>query len=241
MKDMKRKFYFVLLALLCVMPMSAQDMFDQSLKDLEELNNITYDYIASFLDYPDKHENTLKVFRGLQEVSKFYDDQYNKRFELLSRFDNYKTRQYVDQIEKTKLLVDAIDEFIGCVAGYVRAGVESPTFDQMLKPLFDKFGWECKIVAVQCQDIVFFEYSKGGFKMLLAYNTRPMPERFRQDITGEYHDNQVDCYTYFKEFRETSIFTGLVVRGGKYRLVQYKDDNKTQYHTLTKATSKRIN
>ena len=149
--------------------------------------------------------------------------------------------QIVDQIEKMKLLVDAIDEFVGCIAGYVRGGVESPTFDQILKPLFDKFGWESKIVAVQCEDIIFFEYSKGGFKMLLAYNTRPMPERFRQDITHEYHDNQVDCYTYFKELRKTDIFTVLVVRGGKYRLVQYKDDNKTQYNTLTKATSKRMN
>jgi len=77
--------------------------------------------------------------------------------------------------------------------------------------------------------------------MLLAYNTRPIPDRFRQDITKEYHDNQVDCYTYFREFRETSVFTGLVVRGGKYRLVQYKDSQKSNYHQLTKTTSKRLN
>jgi len=233
--------FTVLLSLLYGMPLKGQDMFDQSLRDLEELNNITYDYVASFMEFPNNHDNTLKVFRGLQEVSKFYDDQYNKRFELLSRFDNYKTRQYVDQIEKMKLLVDAIDEYVGCVAGYVRAGVDSPTFDQMLKPLFQQFGWESKIIPIQCDDIMFCEYSKDGFKMLLAYNTRPIPDRFRQDITKEYHDNQVDCYTYFREFRETSVFTGLVVRGGKYRLVQYKDSQKSNYHQLTKATSKRLN
>ena len=80
--------FTVLLSLLYGMPLKGQDMFDQSLRDLEELNNITYDYVASFLEFPNNHENTLKVFRGLQEVSKFYDDQYSKRFELLSRFDN---------------------------------------------------------------------------------------------------------------------------------------------------------
>ena len=152
-------------------------MFDESLRELEKLNNITYDYVASFLEYPSNHENTIKVFRGLQDLSKFYDDQYNKRFELLSRFDNYKTREYVNQIEHCKYLIDAIDEIVGRVAGYVRAGVESPVFDQILKPLFDKFGWNSKIIPVQCQDIVFFEYSKDVFKMLLAFNTRPAPGR----------------------------------------------------------------
>ena len=238
---MKKYLFVVILQLFGCTLLNAQDMFDQGLKSLEELNNLTYDYIGSFLEYPDNHENTLKVFQKLQTVSKFYNEQYEKRVELLSKFDNYKMRQYVDQIEKMKLLVDAIDKFVGYIVGYVRAGVESPIFDSLLKPLFEQFGWECKILPVQCQDIIFFEYSKGNFKMLLAYNTMPMPDKFKQDITKEYHDNEVSCYTYFKERRETSWFTKCVVRGGKYRLIQYKDSQNVNYHNLTKATSKRLN
>lgn len=237
----KLKVLFLLIAAALCSPIQAQDMFDESLRDLERLNNITYDYVASFLEYPSNHENTLKVFRGLQDLSKFYDEQYNKRFEILSRFDNYKTREYVNQIEKNKFLIDAIDEFVGCVAGYVRAGAKSQVFDQMLKPLFESFGWNCKIIPMECQDIVFFEYSKDEFKMLLAYNTRPAPGGFEADLSGKYNDNQVECYTYFKALRKTSTFCSLVVRGGKYRLVEYKDNKETTYHNLTKAISKRIN
>ena len=237
----KLKVLFLLFATALCLPIQAQDMFDESLRELERLNNITYDYVASFLEYPSNHENTLKVFRGLQDLSKFYDEQSDKRFELLSRFDNYKTREYVNQIEKNKFLIDAIDEFVGCVAGYVRAGAKSQVFDQMLKPLFESFGWNCKIIPMECQDIVFFEYSKDEFKMLLAYNTRPAPGGFEADLSGKYNDNQVECYTYFKALRKTSTFCSLVVRGGKYRLVEYKDNKETTYHNLTKASSKRIN
>lgn len=77
--------------------------------------------------------------------------------------------------------------------------------------------------------------------MLLAYNTRPAPGGFEADLSGKYNDNQVDYYTYFKAFRETNTFCSLVVRGGKYRLVEYKDDKETKYHNLTKASYKRIN
>ena len=101
----KLKVLFLLFAAALCSPIQAQDMFDESLRELEKLNNITYDYVASFLEYPSNHENTIKVFRGLQDLSKFYDEQYNKRFELLSRFDNYKTREYVNQIEKSKYLI----------------------------------------------------------------------------------------------------------------------------------------
>lgn len=239
---MRRYLFAIILQFFGSTLLRAQDMFDQSLESLEELNNLTYDYIASFLEHPDNHENTLRVFHKLQTVGEFYKEQYDRRFELLSKYDNYKTRQYIAQIEKAKLLVDGIDEFVGNIAGYIRAGVESSTFDYLLKPLFEQLGWECKILPVQCQDIVFFEYSKGEFKMMLAYNTRPAPDNMQFiNVTGKYNDNEVSCYTYFKEFHETTIFAGYVVRGGKYRLIQYKDNQKKDYHNLTKATSKRIN
>lgn len=60
-------------------------------------------------------------------------------------------------------------------------------------------------------------------------------------MRGKYNDNQVDCYTYFRAYRETNTFVSLVVRGGKYRLVEYKDSKEMSYHNLTKASSKRIN
>lgn len=160
----KIEVFFLLFATATCTPIQAQDMFDESLRELEKLNNITYDYVSSFFEYPSNHENTIKVFRGLQDLSKFYDDQYNKRFELLSRFDNYKTREYVNQIEKSKYLIDAVDEIVGCVAGYVRSGIESTVFDQMLKPLFDSFGWTCKIIPVECQDIVFLNIQRTILK-----------------------------------------------------------------------------
>ena len=70
----KLKIFVLLFAAALCSPIQAQDMFDESLRELERLNNITYDYVASFLEYPSNHESTLKVFRGLQDISKFYDE-----------------------------------------------------------------------------------------------------------------------------------------------------------------------
>lgn len=113
-------------------------------------------------------------------------------------------------------------------------------FEKLVAPLFNQFGWTSTKLAISCSDIEFYEYSKDGFKMLLAYNTRPAADYRANNGFGVYYDNDVECYTYFKKMRKTNLFCKLVIRGGLYRIVQYQDDIKTNYHRLTKATSKRI-
>ncbi len=211
----------------------AQDV----LSTLEKLNNMTYDFISSFLSYPANHKNTLNVHEKLESLYKFYREEDNN----MPYIDNYKVRQYYDEVKKHKELIEAFVEITGNVAGYIESGIDDVTFEVLMKPIFNQFGWCSTKLSISCPDIEFYEYSKDGFKMLLTHNTRPAADYRANNGFGIYYDNEVNCYTYWKEFRKTNTFCRMVVRGGLYRVVQYKDDTNTTYHRLTKATSKRIN
>ena len=67
----KLKIFVLLFAAALCSPIQAQDMFDESLRELERLNNITYDYVASFLEYPSNHENTLRCSVGYKILVSF--------------------------------------------------------------------------------------------------------------------------------------------------------------------------
>lgn len=237
---MKTKLLSVIMAIsfpLMALELKAQDMFEQSLTELENMNNLTYDNISSFLGNPLDHANTLKVFEGLRATGDAYQKIVDNTVGLLSRYDNYNVRTFLDQANRHNILVKDFDKIIGVIAGYIRDGIEASDFEVLVKPLLEQFGWTCKVLPIQCPDIVFYEYSKGEFKILFAHNTRPSA-----DYTNYiYNDNEVRYYAYFKEYRETSMWGGAIVRGGTYRVLQYKDNTSKNYHKITKATSKRLN
>ena len=138
-----------------------------------------------------------------------------------------------------KNITGVMRDFLNPLAGYVGGSIDGPSFDIILKPIFDQFDWSCKKLSVNCSDIIFYEYTYKNFKMLLAYNTRSEASRSQKE-QGIYNDNEVKCFAYNKAFRRVDWFAKLVVRGGKYRIVEFKDDTNNVYNNLLKATSKRL-
>ena len=82
------------------------------------------------------------------------------------------------------------------------------------------------------EDIVFYEYSKDNFRMVLAKNIRPKKDG------GDYNANSFSCYTWQPVYKEHYAFTSRVVFGGNYQFVEYGDD-ETKYKKISKVSSKR--
>lgn len=104
--------------IICLLGYGTSFTFAQDvLGTLQKMNNLTYDYISSFLAYPSNHSNTLKVYEKLQVMEKFYREEYDNAAYMATMYDNNKAREYYEEIKKYKELVEAFDEIVGCMAG----------------------------------------------------------------------------------------------------------------------------
>ena len=90
----------------------SQDMFDESLATLEKFNNVFVDETGSFLDDPYNHNNTLRVFEKMKEFNEIYKELQSKKYEVLSRWDNSKTRKYYDSVDKMHAIAEAFEELL---------------------------------------------------------------------------------------------------------------------------------
>lgn len=211
----------------------------ESSKALGEVNDYVMEILGAFFLNPNNNYNNKIVYEKIKDVDKFYSEELENKYKS-PYYESYTVREYYDKIERMKNITGVMCDFLNPLAGYVGGSIDGPSFDIILKPIFDQFGWSCKKLSVNCSDIIFYEYSYKNFKMLLAYNTRSEASRYLQE-RGIYHDNEVKCFAYIKVYRKIDWFTKLVVRGGKYRIVEFKDDVNNNYKNLIKATSNRLN
>lgn len=215
---------------------NGQDMFDQSVQALKEYNNIAYDYISSFLYNPYNHENTEKVYEELYSMEKGYTDLLKNKAEVLYRYNNYKAHQYYENIETMLAMIKSFNDYIGSIVGYIRPGVDAPEYEIIIKPILEEFGWKCSPLSISSNNIQLLEYSYGNFKMLIARNTLPAPN-YEMRI---HNDINFSCYAYFPQLKETNVFVTGTLRGGKYRLIAYKDNQNRHYYTIKRCVTKRL-
>lgn len=225
------RLFILLLCLICTIPSHSQDIYDESLNELERVNNLLLDASASFLRFPNNHSNTIKVFEQLKKLNAIYKGIQSNKYEVLSKWDNYKVRQFYDTTDKMQAITDAFEELLRTIAGYVSGGIEGPVMEILLDPLFNEAGWVKKVLNITCEDAYFVEYSYGEFKMMFVKSTRP-----KNDYMNQIHNNIEVTFTYEGLYNGGGSY---YVGGNKYRMIQFKDDENTSYHKIVKAKSVR--
>lgn len=209
----------------------SQDMFDESLATLEKFNNIFVDETGSFLDDPYNHNNTLRVFEKMKEFNEIYKELQSKKYEVLSQWDNFKTRKYYDSVDKMQAIAEAFEELLRPIAGYAGRGIEGPVMEILLEPLFESMGWKRKMINVVCDDAYFCEYERGNFKMMFVKNTRS-----KSDYSRGINNTIIVDFTYENAYGAGGTY---YVAGGVYRMIQLKDSDNLTYKKLLKASSKK--
>ena len=206
---------------------------DKTLMDLEKINDDFNAYIASFLEFPEKHNNAIMAYDYVSKVRKMCDEVRYSTHKLSDKaLSNPKVQYCFSEINRLRVYSDAWDELLRNFTKYSSAGL---TQNQMniLDPIFKALGWKITLLDINCKDAYFYEYQFKEFKMLFIKNALP-PENFEQKI---YNQIKVE-YNYEHKFLK-GLGGWCIVGGGLYRMIQYKNDENPDYYKLIKATSER--
>lgn len=221
--------FFILIPSFCF---AQNNVFDESLIVLNKLNEGLSGRIASFLEFPETHRNTIKVYDGILEIKNVLKDQefdpatYKNPQAIWS---NPKVQQYYNLVDKMRLYADIFEELLRNFKGYNSAGLSQNQMS-LLDPLFRMCGWKITLLNVDCKDAYFYEYQLKGCKMLFIKNTLP-PADYNNAI---FNNIEVD-FTYDYYGTGGKWYVG----GGKYRMIQFQDDENSQYYSIIKASSER--
>lgn len=219
------------LSILLVCLLSCLNLYSQSSEDraygaYQQLEDLTYDAIASFCQHPNVHKNTLVVFETLEKISKPVSD-------ICSMSAPDDAMDLYTKYENLNFQIDCFRELLKVICGYNSAGLKD---DQMffVVDCLKGMGWTEKVLGVECDNAYFVEYQYQGFKMLFIKNTLPAKQ---YDYTpGPSNLIEVD-FTY----DHLGLGGSYNVGAGKYRMIQYKDDVKSDYYKVIKATSRLVN
>lgn len=221
----------ILVFILCLfysIPLFSQDDYDKSLSDLEKVNNLLLDVTGSFLAYPDSHNNTITVFNRLKELNTIYKGLQSNKYDVLSKWDNHKTRLFYDTVDKWQAITNTFEELLRTIVGYTSSGIEGAEMEILLDPLLIGSGWEKRILNVSCSDAYFVKYTFGTFKMMFIKSILPA-----SDYKNQKYNNIEVTFTYVGQYGGGSYYVG----GNKYRMIQFKDDENHSYYKVMKAES----
>ena len=201
---------------------SVQPMHTQS-QVVQDLANAVIDMTGSFMDNPDHHSNTLKIYKSADEFKSLIDELYSQV--PPSAQEDYR------MISNMKRIVKCLDFITANIAGYSRGGIDSGEIESVLNPILDSFGWTWKVIH-STEDIVFYEYGKDNFRMVLAKNILP-----KKDI-GDFNAVAFSCDTWDPKWKRYGSSVKRVVFGGNYQFVVYGDD-ENKYKKISRVASKR--
>ena len=224
MKKMAISLRWILASAFIILPYSIIHAQSQMIKELQDAIHI---HVGSFIDNPNHHSNTVKIYDAIQEARKLVDDLYNQA--LVS--DHPQAKVDFPYLGRTKCVLNCLDFITANIAGYSRGGIESTEWEKYFHPLLVELGWTCEVIH-STSEIVFYEYSRENFKMVLAKNIRPKKDG------GDYNANSFSCYVLLPGTKEHHAFLKRVVFGGDYQFVEYGDD-ETRYRKISKVSSKR--
>lgn len=229
--SLKKQFYksdifirYSLLLLFLALPLSHIKAQSPIIK---EYTDAISDLVGSFLDNPNHHANTIKVFSLTQDAKRNTDEIYN---EIL--YSNHPQKNAdLRLLDNIKVTLKCLDFITANIAGYSRGGIDVTDWEIAFNPMMTSLGWTWSVIH-STTDIVFYEYKKDGFKIVLAKNVRPKKEM------GDYNACSFSCYTWMTYTKEYHAFIKRIVFGGDYQFVEYGDD-ETRYTKISKVTSKR--
>lgn len=190
---------------------------------VSQLSDAVTDLVGSFLDNPYHHSNTLRVNELTRQCKSTLDEMY-RQVPSGAQTDFYLLSNMINLIEK-------LDFMTANIAGYSRRGVDANEWDSSFRPIMEGFGWSWKVLFVE-SDLVFYEYTKENFKMVLVKNNRSKINY------GDYNCNSYECYTINPYNKKDEWFKRGNVHGGNYQFVICCDD-EIKYKKITKVSSKR--
>ena len=188
-----------------------------------DMTNALTELTGSFLDNPYHHSNTVKVNSLAQQFKSVIDDMY-RQVPREAEADFY-------AIINMKKIVKCLDFVTANISGYSRGGYDAAEWEATFNAIMPSFGWTWKVIH-STEDIIFFEYSKDNFKMVLAKNILP-----KKDY-GDYNAVAFACDTWDPRLKRVTSGTRRVVFGGNYQFVTFGDD-ETKYNKISKVASKR--
>lgn len=207
----------VALSLLAIHSLMAQSQIVSEMG--EAVTNIT----GSFLDNPYHHSNTKKIFDIAGKFDKALDEMYDAT--------PARNKEDLYIILNMKNIVKWLDFITANIVGYSRGGFDASEWETKFNPILTGFGWTWKVLH-STEDIIFYEYSKDGFKMVMARNILP-----KKDY-GDYNAVAFSCDTWDAKLKRITYSNRRVVFGGNYQFVDYGDDENV-YKKFSRFSSKR--
>ena len=214
-----RKKLFLLLAF----TLSSFMKGDAQSKVVTDMTNALTELVGSFLDNPYHHSNTVKVNDLTQQFKSTIDEMY-RQVPREAEADFY-------AIINMKKIVKCLDFITANISGYSRGGYDAAEWEATFNQIMPSFGWTWKVIH-STEDIIFFEYSKDSFKMVLAKNILP-----KKDY-GDYNAVAFACDSWDPRLKRVTSGTRRIVFGGNYQFVTFGDD-ENKYDKITKVASKR--
>ena len=193
----------------------------ESFDTYKQVENIVYSTISSFCGCPYVHKNTEAVFKQLKETKKVLD-------EVIAIPAPEGAKILVDKYINLRYQVECFIELLRTICGYHTLLKEDQMYfvSQCLKGM----GWKERVLPVECENAYFTEYQYGDFRMMFIKNILPKksddPSGLRNMIEVSFdYENIWDGGTYN-------------IGPGKYVMIQYKDDVRSLYMKVVRATSK---
>lgn len=207
-----------------------KDIYDESLDQINKVNDMLVDCMASFLEFPSVHSNTIKIYDRILTIKNLSKEQQASKFNISSSIlSNPKVQLYYKTVDNVFAYSEAFEELLRPFKGLNSAGL---TQNQMtlLDPLFRRFGWTISLLDINCRDAHFYEYVFKECKLMFIKNALP-PADYYNSI-----NNNIEV-----DFTYDYMGTGgrYYVGGGKYRMIQFLDDENKKYRKVIKATSER--
>ena len=208
---MKRIVFSIILAIFCCQSICSQSPV------VRNMTNAITELTGSFLDNPYHHANTLKVY-SLTEQAKSTLDEMHRQVPYDAEADFY-------AILNMQKIVKSLDFITANISGYSRGGYDSTDWEATFNQIMPSFGWTWKVIH-STEDIVFYEYNKDNFKMVLAKNILP-----KKDY-GDFNAVAFSCDTWNPKWKRYTSGTRRVVLGGNYKFVDYGDDEHVIFIVL---------
>ncbi len=213
----KHLFLMFVYALIPLLGMNAQSQV------VRDMTNALTELTGSFLDNPYHHSNTVKVNDLTQQFKSTIEEMY-RQVPREAETDFY-------AILNMKKIIKSLDFITANISGYSRGGYDAAEWEATFNAIMPSFGWTWKVIH-STEDIIFFEYSKDNFKMVLAKNILP-----KKDY-GDYNAVAFACDSWDPRLKRVTSGTRRVVFGGNYQFVTFGDD-ENKYNKISKVASKR--
>ena len=129
---------------------------------VNEMSNAVTELTGSFMDNPYHHSNTIKLYDLTQQFKKTADEVYSEAL-----YSNHpQASSDLPYLRNMKGILKCLDFVVANIAGYSRGGIDAAEWEGMFHYIMPGFGWTYKVIH-STEDIVFYEYSKDNFKMVV--------------------------------------------------------------------------